>query len=77
MGISGFVQPTDKLRLVVGLPHLDVKPELLAQPGAALRQVGMRGRAVHLRLAHTEPTEVRAIKDEHADELHIHPLTSP
>ena len=71
--VGGLVEPVEQLALVVGLPHLDLEPEVAA-PAVAQRRPGRRSvvRAVDLRLPPAEPAEVRAVEHQHP-----HRPTSP
>src|SRR5919198_1860582 len=69
--VGGFVQPGQQLVLGVGLPYGHVHAELLGGVLAEGHQVGVRGRAVDLRLPGTEPAEVGAVED-----VRLHRATS-
>jgi hypothetical protein len=73
VGVVGrAVQPADQLGLRVGLADLDVQTQLAALLLQLLHQLGVRRRAVGLRLPAAELAQVRAVEDEDP----AHSLTS-
>src|SRR5450631_2398419 len=58
------VQPADQLRLVVGLPYLDLQPQRGAGHPATLAEHRVVKVPVHLGLAAAEATEVGPVEDQ-------------
>src|SRR6185295_14668190 len=71
-GVRRRVEPVEHLALVVGLPHLDVEPEVTPPLLAQADQVFVRRAAVDLRLPPAEPPEVRPVEHQHP--RHRHPV---
>src|SRR5699024_2868004 len=70
--IGCFVQPTDQFTLEVALLHIhfDAEPGRCRRTG--LDEPRVRGRAVHIRFAGSEPSQVRPVEHEH-----LHSSTLP
>jgi hypothetical protein len=69
--VRGGVQPTEHLRLGVGLADLDRESELLAEEYAHVSEVGVRGKPVNIRLARAEAAKIRPV-----EYVHLHDETS-